>query len=123
MKHRADFQPRTVVLNFGSGAWSEAGTGGAVQDSGGSFVETGVLDPHRIAYEEPIRWAAFVNAVYPRDAELRLHFGVGDKTIGYWRRGERAPRAHSRTLAERLHGDDLRRYMHGGDVVGGKLRI
>lgn len=85
---------------------------------GQSFRAAPGLDPYKVAREEPLRWAAFINEVYPRhDAEVMLHFGVCEKTVRWWRSGERAPRSHHRTIAERRHGEVARRIMLG-DPVG-----
>lgn len=145
MRHEDGFEP-AVVIYTRSGSGSASGTsfgnghgddaaGGAGGQSNGQFGEQDagrdagrgaeqtfhaapVLDPYKVAREEPLRWAAFINEVYPRhDAEVMLHFGVCEKTVRWWRSGERAPRSHHRTIAERRHGEVARRIMLG-DPVG-----
>lgn len=122
MRHPAEFQP-AVVIYASERSYAHGAPGGAGQESGPMFRASAILDPHKIAVEEPVRWAAFINARYPRhDGSVQRDFGVCEKTERLWRAGDRAPRSHHRTVAERLHPDDLRAYMHGGDVVSGRYR-
>jgi hypothetical protein len=77
-----------VVINFTS-----ASPGAGHAQSALSFQPSGAVDPHLIAYEQPERWAAYLNECYPRDHQVMRLFGVSSTTVRKWRAAEMGCRA------------------------------
>lgn len=61
------------------------------------------MDPHRMALEQPVRWARYVNTMWPLDDVLVAMFHVDIRTARNWRKGLYAPRAHHMAMALRQH--------------------
>lgn len=120
MSYPGNLQPAWVVLSA-EALPGQSAPSGAGHASGGLSGAAPVLDPFRVASEEPVRWAAYINAYFPQsDAQVMAAFGVCEKTARLWRQADRAPRSHQRTLAERMHGRALMGFMHGGRVADGR---